>query len=100
VRSESLARPVVSLGDPKLLAEAVYYALWSQCGLASPDADARLADGPQHDVQPGDGTAEALAALLWAIRDLPAAQQEISCTRNYLDSDWHRIVTIGLRGLI
>jgi hypothetical protein len=41
--------PVRSFGDIKLLADVCYRALWTNGDLDAPDADARLAGGPDHD---------------------------------------------------
>jgi hypothetical protein len=61
-----LTQPVRRLADI-MLAEVCYWVHWTEpAGLTSPDADARLADGPANE---GSECDKALTALLKGIRD-------------------------------
>jgi hypothetical protein len=91
--------PVRSPEDLMLLAEACYWAWWTDPqGLCGPNAEAFLADGPPH--AGNDLCDEALAALLRAIRDgqptaaISAPAAPLNAARDkYLASDWNRALT-------
>jgi len=69
--------PARNPADILLLAEACFRTLWSGTELTAPEADARMANGPDHDIGASGICADALRALLKGIRDLALKSGEV-----------------------